>query len=158
MKEVKISKDQKTLFYTLIQNNGLREHKEDMVLQYTDGRTSHVSDMTQEEFTALIKVLKESDPADRMRKKIWAIAYDLKWIYPGDATEMKMNAAKLNAFFRTRGVVKKELFKMSKVELTKAVSQMENIKRKGIIHDLKSILEEAGIANDIRYNEKNKVD
>lgn len=125
--------------------------KEDLVLQFTEGRTSHVSSMHLDEFQGLIKTLKVSDPCERMRRKVWALAYSLKWIYQGNEEEQKMNAAKLNAFFRSRGVVKKELGKMNRAELVKTVSQMEEIKRKGIIHDLKSILNEVGIASDIDY-------
>lgn len=147
-----ITKDQKKLFYRLLGNNGLREVKEDLVLQHSDGRTTHVSDMTQSEFEGLVKVLQSSDPTRTMRRKLFAIAYSLGWIPPnGDEQDRKMNTAKLNAFFKAKGAVKKEIGKMNRGELAKSITQLEMIKEKGIIHDLKAILEQAGIENNISY-------
>lgn len=141
-----ITRQQKTLFYTLISNNGLREMKDDLVLQYSEGRTSHVSELSQSEFQALIKTLQSSDPTVRMRRKLFAIAYSLGWLVKdADEAERKVNTAALNLFFKHKGVVKKEVGKMNRAELARAISQLEKIREKDVLNDLNSILSEAGI-------------
>jgi hypothetical protein len=67
----------------LAQNKLDEEDKEALVLEYTEGRTTHLRDMTQPETQALIKALGGGNsPGDKMRRKILSMAHDLDWQLP----------------------------------------------------------------------------
>ena len=61
-----------------IHDGGLKEHKASLVLQYTDNRTTHVSEMTKKEAQALLAKLNEgkTKPEDK-RKKMIRLCYSL---------------------------------------------------------------------------------
>ena len=99
--------------------------------------------------TKVIKMLQKNDPCDKMRKKIISICYQLGWIYNGNDDDKKMNMAKIDAFLKSRGYIKKPLNQYTKSELPKLVSQFQQIARNndrtkaGKV--LNSILDDLGI-------------
>lgn len=124
-----ITKPQLSKIHVLLNQLNLIGDKAGIVYQFTNGRTESTREMSQQEATALLRYLSAFDPCDRMRRKVFALAYEANIIYGDTPEDLKMNAAKLNAFLRERGTVKKDLNKMNKTELAAVVSQFEQIKK-----------------------------
>jgi hypothetical protein len=122
-----ITNAQLSKLHVLLTQLKILDQKPDLVLQFTDYRTMSSKEMTKDEATELIRHLSKYDSCDKMRKKVFALAYEAGIIYGDSWEDKKMNAAKLNLFLQDRGTVKKELGKMSKEELVKTVSQFEQI-------------------------------
>jgi hypothetical protein len=105
----------------------LMEEKPDFVYQFSNGRATSTKELTTQEATDLIKHLSKYDPCDKMRKKVFALAYEAGIIWGDTLEDKKMNAAKLNMFLRERGTIKKDLSKMKSEELVKVVSQFQQM-------------------------------
>jgi hypothetical protein len=58
-------------------DKGLEEQKESLVHQYTDGRTTHVSDMSTAEALALLAELNKGKSQEDGRKKMIRLCYSL---------------------------------------------------------------------------------
>lgn len=124
----KITPDQLKCLNTLVSKLGIEKTtKEVMILGFSNGRASSSKDLTLAEATAIILHLKKIDPNERMRRKVFALAYDAGIIWGDTPEDRKMNAAKLNVFLLKGGTVKKELNAMSHDELVKVVSQFQQI-------------------------------
>lgn len=104
-----------------------KEDKEAMVFSFSAGRATSSKDLLLNEATAMIKYLKTIDPCEKMRKKVFALAYEAGMIYGDTLEDKKMNAVKINYFLKERGVIKKELREMNNKELIKVVTQFELI-------------------------------
>jgi hypothetical protein len=124
-----ITKPQLAKIHVLLNQLNLIGDKGNIVYQFTNGRTESTREMSQQEATALLKYLSVFDPCDKMRKKVFALAYDANIIYGDSPEDWKMNIAKINAFLKERGTVKKDINKMNKTELAAVVSQFEQIKK-----------------------------
>lgn len=127
MKQQVINKAQISKIHVLLSQMKLMEQKADFVYQFSNGRVVSTKELTTQEATELIKHLSKYDPCDRMRKKVFALAYEAGIIWGETLDDKKMNAAKLNMFLRDRGTVKKDLSKMKSEELIKVVSQFQQI-------------------------------
>jgi hypothetical protein len=105
-----------------------KDDKETMVFGFSGGRATSSKNLFVSEATEMIKHLKSFDgPEQRMRKKVFALAYEAGIIYGETPEDKKMNAAKLNMFLLKSGTVKKELNKMTHTELVKVVTQFQQI-------------------------------
>lgn len=112
-------------------NQGIdKEAKEDLVSQFTEGRTTSTREMKTTEAIALIRALngqvdsfRPNDKADRMRKKILALCHEMKWELP----DGKVNMDRVNGFCLSRGYLKKPLDEYSAKELPSLVTQFENL-------------------------------
>lgn len=122
-----ITKEQLQKLHVMLNQMGLIDEKVNMVYSISNGRTTSSRDLTKKEGQLIIKHLSENDPNQRMRKKIFALAYEAGIIYDDSPEDKKINPAKLNMFLRERGAVKKELNAMNKTELVKVVSQFQQI-------------------------------
>lgn len=124
-----ITKPQLSKFHVLLSNLGIMDQKAEMVFEISEGRATSSKDLSFDEATLLIKNLSQYDPKQRTKSTIFSLAYKAGIIYGETDMDKKMNTAKLNAFIRDRGAVKKELNEMSMTELNKVHRQFEAIVR-----------------------------
>ena len=145
-----ITKGQWKRLHTLLNMRGLLESKREFIYQFTCGRTTSSREMTTEEAAALIRSLDVAESVRRMRKKVWAMAFEAGIIYGNTEADFRMNVAKLNQFLTTRGTVKKPLLKQSYHELIRTVSQMEKIAQHSEAQahkkEMDALLHQAGIS------------
>lgn len=106
-----------------------------IVSGFTEGRTEHSSEMTQQEAFEMIDHLVklkpqviEDDPDNRMRRKIISIAYEMKWAKPGQWATALLG---IDNFCKgEHGIYKKELQEHTHDELVKVVSQFGQLYKK----------------------------
>ena len=114
--------------HILLKELDLNKYKGLLVMQFTNNRTEHSSEMKVSEALQLITHLSKLDgAAERMRRKVFALAYEVGLIWGDTPDDKRMNGAKLDKFLRERGTVKKPLNAMSKEELQKTVSQLQQM-------------------------------
>ncbi|MEM7372790.1 MAG: hypothetical protein AAF587_29485 [Bacteroidota bacterium] len=116
----------------------LNEHKldsdsqavKDIVLKHTNGRTPFKRFLTEEEANSMILAFNIGQygwsPKQKMKRKIIAIAYGLKWVKPNG----KIDMGALNKYCKQYSAVKKSLNQHSESELVNLVSQFEQLRRK----------------------------
>lgn len=123
-----ISRPQKALIHAMLTKLKLADQKANLVLGFTGGRTEHSSEMSRAEAADFIKYLKSQDPdeqaCDRMRKKIISMAHQCGYRIPG--TE-KVDTQRLDDWCRKYGQYHRPLNSHSKEELTRLVTQFENV-------------------------------
>jgi hypothetical protein len=122
-----ITNAQISKFHVLLSQLKLQESKADFVSQFSNGRATSTKDLSMQEAGTMLKFLSQFDPCDKMRRKVFALAYESGIIYGHTPEDKKMNDVKLNNFLKERGAVKKGLNKMNKGELVKTVNQFEQI-------------------------------
>lgn len=130
--------EQNKLLYLLLNKLNIdAETKEQMVYNYTNGRTVHSSAMDREECEKLIVALQNQskgiiadDPADKMRKKILSICHELEWEMPGG----KINFERLSAWLTKYGYLHKALNEYTKEELPVLVTQFEKLLKSHYVH------------------------
>ena len=113
--------------HIMLHQLGLNNEKQNLVYSISKGRTVSSKELTLTEAKLLIESLVTDDPNERMRKKVFALAYEAGIIWGDTFEDKKMNAAKLNLFLQERGTVKKLLNKMTSAELTKVVTQFSQM-------------------------------
>src|ERR1035437_5612249 len=123
----KITKAQLSKIHVLLNQLHLIDDKSHIIYLFTNGRETSSREMTLNEATQLIGHLAASDPCEKMRKKIFALAYEAGIIWGDTPDDKKMNTVKLNQFLLYRGTVKKEISSMNKNELIKVVTQFQYI-------------------------------
>ena len=127
-----ITPKQLSKLHTILSQTGMTEHKRQLIYEVSAHRTTSSKELTYTEVNQLIDYLEDLSGLDKMRRKIFALAYDAGIIYGDTPDDKKMNAAKLNKFILDRGTVKKELSRMNKAELSKTASQFASIVRHNI--------------------------
>lgn len=119
--------------HVLLNNTGLAEQKASMILGFTWGRSESSKDMTDAEAIDFIEYLRaqpnaKGKAADKMRKKIISLAYEMRWAKAGD---WKAAVDCIDKFCLSKnGIFKKELNKHSIPELVQVVSQFEMMYKK----------------------------
>ncbi|MEO6456542.1 MAG: hypothetical protein ABIN97_20870 [Ginsengibacter sp.] len=122
-----VTKAQLSKIHVLLHQLNLIEDKANIVNQFTNGRATSSKEMTLDEAKELIRHLSTHNPNERMRKKVFALAYVAGIIWGDTPEDKKMNGIKLDQFLKARGAVKKEINRMTKNELVKVVTQFEQI-------------------------------
>lgn len=122
-----ITKKQLSKLHVVLAQAGMTESKKELIYQVSNRRTTSSTQLTYSEVTSLIDYLEDILGTDKLRRKVFSLAYEAGIIYGDTPDDKKMNAAKLNRFLLDRGTVKKELKCMNKLELTKVVSQFSSI-------------------------------
>jgi hypothetical protein len=127
-----ITPEQLKCLNTLVSKLGInKQMKEDMVVGFSGGKASSSKYLLFDEAAAMIKNLKELDieepSLEKMRKKVFALAYVANMIWGETPADKKMNAAKLDRFLREKGAVRKSLNSMNKNDLHKVVGQFAEI-------------------------------
>ncbi len=122
--------------HALLNQTGNMDNKEEIVSGFTDHRTTHSSQMTQQEafkmidhlakYTPLQNVL--NDAKNKMRRKIISMAYEMRWAKPGD---WQAAVKAIDTFCKgTHGKFKKALNKHTHAELVQLVTQFEQLYKK----------------------------
>lgn len=112
------------LLYKLgIDDDGRKE----LVYEVTQCRTTTTTELTQLECADLINSLQtkaniQEEKKDRMRKKIIAMAHEMKWYNAG-----KVDLKRIDDWCVKSGKFKKPLMKHSQGELTQLVTQFEHV-------------------------------
>ncbi|MEJ7821973.1 MAG: hypothetical protein WKF85_06605 [Chitinophagaceae bacterium] len=110
------------------------------VFDITDGRTGNFASMSSKEASKLIHYFETDNPEDRMRKRIFSLAYDA-----GLIRNLVTAKWQLNRFLLKHGRVKKELCLLDNNELLEVVIQFQNIiknkQQREAIRSTKSLLE-----------------
>lgn len=144
-----ITNEQIKILHTLLNQLGLLEEKKSFVYDVSNGRTESTKELTIIEARQLIQHLRSDDSGDKMRRKVFALAYNADIIWGETDADKKMNLIKINKFLKEKGTVKKELHKMTNAELIKVVNQFEQIvrhkKESQASKATKSLLEELNI-------------
>lgn len=125
-----ITKAQLQMIHILLNELNIINRKPDLVYSFSQGRTESSRELTLQEAKEIIEFLKNSEENKRLIKRVWHIAYELKIIVNGNKSEMSMNAAKLDAFCKQRGSVKKCIRDQSINELKKTIKQFEAMLQK----------------------------
>ena len=117
-----------------------KEQVEELVYQYSEGRTKSTRELSVQEFSSLtnhLEAIKKgmtkapevkptaTDPADKQRKKFLSTCYDLKW-----TTDGKLNWIKINEWLQQYGYLHKPLNNYTIEELPKLVTQIETLLKK----------------------------
>lgn len=104
--------------YALV--NKLKLNKADVVAGASDGRTEHVSELSNEEANLLIKYLKSQDPdevkCEKERKRIISMGHDLGYRKKGTT---KIDMVQLDGWCVKYGMFKKKLNQHNLEELQK---------------------------------------
>lgn len=122
-----ITKAQLSKLHVLLNQLGMTDQKKSMVSNVSCGRTESSRELSKSEARQLIEYLAQYDPCERMRKKVFALAYEAKIIYGHTPEDRKMNTAKIDLFLKEKGTVRKALHEMKHAELVKVVTQFEQI-------------------------------
>lgn len=122
--------EQIKLCRTLLSKAGLAQYKEDLVLTFTDERTSHLGDMTYDETMVFVKHLRQvsgqfENPKEKMQKKILAMAHEMHWELPGG----KVNMERVNNWCVRYSGKNKPLNEFKYSELPTLVTQFESVYR-----------------------------
>lgn len=125
-----ITKAQLKMIHVLLNELSIMDRKPDLVYSFSNGRTESSRELSLQEAKEIIEFLKNAEENKRLINRIWHIAYELKIIVSGDKNEMSMNAAKLDAFCKQRGSVKKSIREQSINELKKTIKQFEAMLQK----------------------------
>ena len=121
-----ITSKQLGMLHALLTETGQMNNKRDLIYEVTNGRTTSSRELSYQEVKILFTYLKgfiQVDDNDRIKGKIFALAYETGLIYGHTPEDKKMNAAKLNNFLNTRGAVRKALNDMTRAELIKTLNQ-----------------------------------
>ena len=146
-----VTKDQIKIIHTLLNANGLLEEKPDIIYHLTEGRTSSTKELSLIEAKHFIEWLTKLDPVANknrkefteprkmqdwldkksianMKKKVFALAYEIGMIWGNSVEDSKMNVIKINQFLLSKGTVKKELNDLNRSEAIKVVNQFQKMK------------------------------
>jgi hypothetical protein len=160
MTKRKVTPAQISKIHVLLSQLKLMHVKADLVNVFTDKRETSTKEMTMDEAIALIRHLSQYDTCDRMRKKVFALAYEAGIIWGDTPEDKKINAVKLNMFLAEKGTVKKEINRMSSDELVKVVSQFEQIikhmREAGASKAVKTLLASLGIKTETLAESKRR--
>lgn len=119
---------QNSIFHMLITELGIdAEAKAEMVYDYTDGRTSSSSEMSEHEMQILINFLKvqkhtDTNIADRKRKRVISQMIQAGYVNNGKADMKAIESWGLKVF-------KKPFNSLSIKELSKVITAAENVKK-----------------------------
>ncbi len=144
-----ITPDQLKKLHVMLNQQSLMAQKATLVNTASNGRATSSKDLYIHEARWLLEYLATYDGNDKMRKKVFALAYEAGIIWGDTPEDKKMNAAKLDMFLKERGTVRKSLNQLTKDELIKVVNQFEQIKKHTTQTQAnkatKSMLDELGI-------------
>jgi hypothetical protein len=124
---MKITPAQITKIHVLLNQLDLVSQKKEIIYQVTEGRSTSSKDLSIDEARTLINNLEGYNPNERVKGAIFSLAYKAELIYGDSVADKRMNTAKLNAWIKERGAVKKYLNEMTYSELVKVQRQFEAI-------------------------------
>lgn len=117
-----------TKFYALLKQRPSID-KDELVLQFTDGRTTHLTEMSNQEYNEMISALEESMAPSREELRRWRSSALLRIGRLGISTID--NWEEVNAFVSSPKIAGKVFYELSVDELKTLVRKLESIERKG---------------------------
>ena len=117
-----------TKFYALLKQRPSID-KDELVLQFTDGRTTHLTEMSNPEYNEMISALEESMAPSREELRRWRSSALLRIGRLGISTID--NWEEVNAFVSSPKIAGKVFYELSVDELKTLVRKLESIERKG---------------------------
>jgi hypothetical protein len=130
----------KRRIYGKLDSLGLKEEKENIVLNFTSKRTSHLSAMEPEELISLLDKLSGNlnnndylsygkfDKGNKQHMYLLSMCMQLGWSeYNKNVQRNVADIARLGRFIMHFGAIKKPLLEQSKQELQKTVYQFEQM-------------------------------
>lgn len=117
-----------TKFYALLKQRPSID-KDELVLQFTDGRTTHLTEMSNPEYNEMISALEESIAPSREELRRWRSSALLRIGRLGISTID--NWEEVNAFVSSPKIAGKVFYELSVDELKTLVRKLESIERKG---------------------------
>lgn len=126
-------------FYALLK---LHPHvdKEELVLQFTDGRTTHLREMTDWEYMQMIGALEEASESSRTELKRWRSSALLRIGRLGINTIDNWDG--INAFVSSKKIAGKPFYELRVQDLQQLVRKLESIERKGGLKSLEQKTDE----------------
>lgn len=117
-----------TKFYALLKQRPSID-KDELVLQYTDGRTTHLTEMSAAEYNEMVGALEEASAPSREELRRWRSSALLRIGRLGISTID--NWEEVNAFVSSPKIAGKVFYDLSVPELRELVRKLEAIARKG---------------------------
>lgn len=108
--------------------------KEEIVLQFTDGRTTHLTEMTDNEYMQMLGSLEEATGPSRAELKRWRSSALLRIGRLGINTIDNWDG--INAFVSSNKIAGKPFYELTVGELQLLVRKLESIERKGGLKSL----------------------
>lgn len=121
------------LFYALLKQHP-HVDKEELVLQFTDGRTTHLTEMKDEEYMQMIGALEEASAPSQAELKRWRSSALLRIGRLGINTIDNWDG--INAFVSSSKIAGKPFYQLRVSELQQLVRKLEAIERKGGLKSL----------------------
>lgn len=133
-----ITKAQIIAINTAISKKGLKDEKKKMISDVSNGRVESTSDLFFDEAHSLLMFLNadtdnKQEKIDKQVRKIFAIAYDLKWITEKPVVngsgkiEKKKDYSVLYKWVNDYGYLKKELREYDEKELPALITQLQKV-------------------------------
>lgn len=117
--------------FAVLATIGMREEEDrhQLVYSFTKGRTRSTSDLSDYEAEQLINELesKKYQGANKMRRKIISMAYEMKWGAPYTEESRKEAVRSIDAWCMKSGYIKKPLNDFTYDELPKLVTQFQEV-------------------------------
>lgn len=120
-------------FYALLRQHP-RLDKDELVLQFTDGRTTHLTEMTGAEYMQMIGALEEASAPSQAELKRWRSSALLRIGRLGINTIDNWDG--INAFVESKKIAGKPFYQLKVAELQQLVRKLEAIERKGGLKSL----------------------
>lgn len=130
----------KRRIYGKLDSLGLKDEKENIVFNFTSGRTTHLSEMEPEELVALLDKLSGNtnntnylrygkfDKDNKQHCYLLSLCMQLGWsIHNKNVQRNVADIVRLGRFIMHFGAIKKPLMEQSKQELQKTVYQFEQM-------------------------------
>lgn len=103
----------------------LKLDKDELVYGASGGRTTSLRELTSDEARQLLSNLFETDPAQPMRKKIFSMAHEMRWVQSNNPGKVDSN--RLDQVLIKFGYLHKPLMQYKYEELPRLVTQVENM-------------------------------
>lgn len=120
-------------FYALLRQHPCLD-KDELVLQFTDGRTTHLTEMTGAEYMQMIGALEEASAPSQAELKRWRSSALLRIGRLGINTIDNWDG--INAFVESKKIAGKPFYQLKVAELQQLVRKLEAIERKGGLKSL----------------------
>lgn len=136
-------------FYALLRQHP-RLDKDELVLQFTDGRTTHLTEMTGGEYMQMIGALEEASAPSQAELKRWRSSALLRIGRLGINTIDNWDG--INAFVESKKIAGKPFYQLKVEELQQLVRKLEAIERKGGLKSLEENPEDSTAVADAVYS------
>jgi hypothetical protein len=118
---------QLTELYTILNNIGIMHVEEEIVSNFTEGRSKRCNELLTNEVQTLIDNLSGYDLTPKIKSRILFFAYQAGIILDNSPENEKTNILELNNFLSKNGVVKKRLDQMNIEDALNTFYQFEKI-------------------------------